>query len=96
VAPASTVFVLTVEALAGPRNAEPDGRRYALLVFARGADADEAEATARPGLDQLGWDAVDILRSGEITDPGAVPEDLQPAMRRAGEHGCAVIVYDLP
>ena len=31
------VFVLRVETVAGPDNSEPDGRRYAILVFARAA-----------------------------------------------------------
>jgi hypothetical protein len=90
------VFVLSVEALAGPSNAVPDGRRYALLVFARGADEAAAEAVARRGLGDLGWDEARVLRSGEVTDPSGVPEDLARAYRNAEAHGCAVIVYDEP
>ena len=90
------VHVLTVQAVAGPRNAQPDGRRYDLLVFARGVSADEAAQAAEAGLETLGWVERRVLRSGEITDPAAVPEDLAPAMRRASRNGCAVIVYDQP
>lgn len=90
------VFLLTVEALAGPRNSVPDGKRYSILVFARGADEAAAEAVARKGLDQLGWDAVEVLRSGEVVDAGAVPEDLRGALARAQDSGCSVIVYDDP
>lgn len=90
------VFVLSIRAVAGPRNSEPDGRRYDLLVFARGGAEAEAEAVARAGLDSLGWDAPEVLRNGEITDTAAVPEDLQGAMARARANGCSVIVYDLP
>jgi hypothetical protein len=93
---APSVFVLTVEAVAGPGNSEPDGRRYPILVFARGEDAAAAEAVARAGLANRGWDEPAVLRSGEITDPGAVPEDLRGAMARALESGCALIVYDAP
>ena len=90
------VFVLTMEAVAGPAHAQPDGRRYDLLVFARGESRAQAEATALAGLSQLGWIEALAVRSGEITDAGAVPEDLQPALRRAQANGCAVIVYDEP
>jgi hypothetical protein len=94
--PSAGVFVLSIRALAGPRNSEPDGRRYDLLVFARGDDEAAAETVARAGLQSLGWDEPEIVRTGEITDPGAVPEDLQGAMGRARANGCSVIVYDLP
>jgi thiamine pyrophosphate-dependent acetolactate synthase large subunit-like protein len=94
--PPAAVFVLTMRAVAGPRNAEPDGRRYDLLVFARGADETQAGAAARQALDQLGWIEAATLRSGEITNPDAVPEDLQPSFQRALETGCSVIVYDQP
>jgi hypothetical protein len=90
------VFVLSVRAVAGPRNSEPDGRRYDLLVFARGADEAAAGAVAVSGLSALGWDEPEILRCGEITDEGAVPEDLRGALGRARANGCSVIVYDLP
>jgi hypothetical protein len=90
------VFVLTVEAVAGPSNAEPDGRRYPILVFARGDTEAAAEAVARQGLADRGWDDARVLRAGEITDPGAVPQDLRGAMARALEAGCALIVYDQP
>ena len=90
------VFVLTVEAVAGPANAEPDGRRYPILVFARGDSEAAAEAVAREGLADRGWDDVRVLRCGEVTDPGAVPEDLQGAMGRALKTGCALIVYEQP
>lgn len=94
--PGPPVYVLTVEALAGPNNSVPDGRRYSLLVFARGDDEQAAEAAARSGLAALGWEAPDIQRSGEITDEAAVPEDLRPAVANARAHGCAIIVYDEP
>jgi hypothetical protein len=94
--PAPPVFVLSVQALAGPSNSVPDGRRYDLLVFARGDDEAAAEAAARDGLSALGWDEPAILRSGEITDEGAVPDDLTAALANARARGCAVIVYDEP
>ena len=90
------VFVLSVRAAAGPRNSVPDGRRYDLLVFARGDDEAAAGAAALNGLAALGWDAPEVLRSGEITDETAVPEDLQGALARARANGCSVIVYDEP
>jgi hypothetical protein len=88
------VWVLTVRALAGPRNSVPDGRRYDILAFARGADEDAALAAGRAGLSLLGWDEPEIVRTGEITDPAAVPDDLRGPMERAQRDGCALVVYD--
>lgn len=94
--PAATVFVVTLQAVAGPDNAEPDGRRYDILVFARADDEDEAGRVAFHGLAQLGWIEARALRTGEIVDPDAIPEDLRGAFDRALTGGCAVIVYDEP
>jgi len=90
------VFVLTMQATAGPDNAAPDGRRYDLLVFARGDSDAEAETVALQGLAARGWIDPRLIRSGEIVDAGAVPEDLRGAMQRALEGGCALIVYEQP
>jgi hypothetical protein len=89
-----SVFVLTVQAVAGPRNSEPDGRRYDILAFARGDDEAAAEAVARAGLADRGWDEAVVLRSGEIVDAGAVPEDLRGPFARALKDGCALVIYD--
>jgi hypothetical protein len=90
------VFVLTMRALAGPANSQPDGRRYDLLVFARADTEADAETVAAGGLEALGWIEREVVRSGEIVDAGAVPPDLQSAMANARRNGCAVIVYDEP
>jgi hypothetical protein len=90
------VFVLTMRAVAGPANSQPDGRRYDLLVFAHGATDAAAEQVASRGLEDLGWIDREVVRRGEIVDAGAVPPDLQPAMHNALRNGCAVIVYDEP
>jgi hypothetical protein len=90
----ATVFVVTIQAVAGPENVVPDGRRYDLLVFARGEDEAAAAEVAARGLGALGWIEVDILRSGEVTDSAALPEDFRDNYRQATEFGCSVIVYD--
>lgn len=92
--PPGSIFVLTMQAVAGPRNSEPDGRRYTILAFAWGEDEAAASRTAFAGLDALGWDDGQALRCGEVTDEAAVPPDMQGAMARAREDGCALIVYD--
>ena len=88
------VFVLTLRATAGPANAQPDGRRYTILAFAKGGTEEAATDAAFQGLDALGWIEGETLRCGEIVDAGAVPEDLRPAMRNAWANGCALVVYD--
>jgi len=90
------VFVLTMQAVAGPRNAQPDGRRYTILAFARGGTEDAATEQAFQGLEALGWTDGETLRCGEIVDPGAVPEDLRGALHNAWRNGCALVVYDEP
>lgn len=90
------IFVLTVRAVAGPRNAQPDGRSYTILAFARGVDEAQASEMAFEALEVLGWIDAEALRSGEITDPQAVPEDLRAPMERARRDGCALVVYDEP
>ena len=92
----ASIFVLTMRAVAGPRNSEPDGRRYTILAFTRGADEDAATAAAFAGLDILGWDEAEALRCGEVTDEGAVPPDMQGTLARARRDGCALIIYDEP
>lgn len=88
--------MVTARAVAGPGNAQPDGRRYDILVFARAGDQAAACGVAFRGLAQLGWVEAEALRAGEITDPSAIPQDLRGAYRRALESGCALLVYDEP
>lgn len=88
------VFVLTIRATAGPANSQPDGRRYTILAFAKGETEEAATAAAFNGLDALGWIEGEAVRSGEIVDAGAVPEDLRGALHKARENGCALVVYD--
>jgi hypothetical protein len=92
----AAVFVITMTAVAGPANSQPDGRRYDLLVFARAETEAQAETAAARGVDQLGWIDLVWLRTGEITDPDAIPDDLRGSYQRALEGGCAVIAYDEP
>ena len=88
------VFVLTMRAVAGPENSQPDGKRYTILVFARGETEEAATATAFEGLAACGWIDGESLRCGEIVDAAAAPEDFKPAMRNAQLNGCALIVYE--
>jgi hypothetical protein len=85
-----------MRAVAGPENSQPDGKRYHILAFARGETEDAASLAAFEGLDALGWIDAEALRSGEITDPGAVPDDLKGPMRNALRDGCALVIYDEP
>jgi hypothetical protein len=95
-AQAATVYVVTLQAVAGPENAEPDGRRYAILAFARADSEDEARGVAFRGLAQRGWIDAEALRAGEIVEPDAIPQDLRLAYERALAAGCSLIVYDEP
>jgi hypothetical protein len=94
VAPAATVHVVTLRAVAGLRHADPDGRRYPILAFVRAATEADATAAALRGVDQIGWDDVEPLRCGEITEPAALPDDFRDVYEQALRNGCALIVYD--
>ena len=85
-----------MQAVAGLRNAEPDGKRYTILAFAHGADEAAATRVAFAGLEARGWDEAQALRCGEVTNEAAVPADLQSALARARRDGCALIVYEEP
>jgi hypothetical protein len=88
------VFVVTMTAVAGSANSQPDGKRYSILAFVRGDTEDLARDAAFAGLKALGWIEGEALRYGEIVDAGAVPEDLRSAMTSARKNGCALVVYD--
>jgi hypothetical protein len=92
----ASVFVVSMQAVAGPQNAAPDGRGYDLLVFARASSEPDAEAAALRGVTQLGWIHARALRCAEVLRPDALPSDFAPSYRRALKGGCAVIVYDEP
>ena len=65
--PAPAVFLLTVEAVAGPQNSVPDGKRYSLLVFARGGEEAQAVATGEHRV------SLTVRATGFKGGTGAVP-----------------------
>lgn len=85
------VFVVTVEAL-------EDGRPPALtiLAFIQAATEAEAEATAIVEVGRDGFSEARVLRTAEVIDAAAMPEDFSSAMANARRYGCGLIVYDEP
>jgi hypothetical protein len=85
------VFVVTLEAL-------ENGRPPALTILAFVAATTEARACAvaiaEAGRD--GFSDAQVLRTAEVIDAAAMPEDFRPAMANARRYGCALIVYDEP
>ena len=65
-----------------------------VLAFVKADTETAAEAAAASELAGLGWSAVRALRSGEVVDAAAVPEDFRDAMNAALRFGCGLIVYD--
>jgi len=86
---AARVFVVTLEGVEA-QGAPP----LTVLAFVRAATAEAAEAGAAAELAGLGWSAVQVLRSGEVTDAAALPEDFRGAMQTALRFGCGLIIYD--
>lgn len=84
-----TVSVVTLEGVEAPGTPA-----LTVLAFVRAATPAAAEAGALAELAALGWSNVRALRTGEVTDPGALPEDFRGAMETALRFGCGLIVYD--
>lgn len=85
------VFVVTLEALEA-------GRPPALTILAfvkAGAEAD-AEATAIVEVGRDGFSDARVLRTAEVIDAAALPEDFGGAMANAQRYGCGLIVYEEP
>jgi hypothetical protein len=92
----ASIFLVTTQAVAGPDSEDADGRRYTILAFAQAGAENDAEAIVRDDLAAQGYINVEIERTGEITDPTAIPEDLRNAYHTALKWGCALIIYDEP
>ena len=70
------------------------GPMLTVLAFVKADTEAAAEAGAVAELAELGWSQVTALRSGEVVDAAAVPEDFRGAMDEALRFGCGLIVYD--
>jgi hypothetical protein len=85
------VFVVTLEAVeagaAGP---------LTILAFARADSEAQANAVAAADLTDQGWRDARALRTAEVIDPPALPEDFRSAYDTALKWGCALIIYDEP
>lgn len=83
------VFVVTLHAWEA-------GTRLTVLAFAKAADMAEAEATAVRETLRDGFTQPEVLRTAEVIDAGAMPEDFRDALAGAHRYGCWLIVYDEP
>lgn len=85
------VFVVTLE------GAEAAGGPFlTVLAFACAPDEAAAEQAGADELRRLGWTEVRVVRTGELTDPQALPADFSDAYANALRYGCALIIYDEP
>lgn len=89
--PPASVFVVTLQGLEG-------GRPPALtiLAFVRAETQAEAEAAAVVEAGRDGFPAAEVLRTAEVIDADALPEDFAGAMASALRYGCGLIIYDEP
>jgi hypothetical protein len=88
---AGGVFVVTLEAV---ENGAPPP--LTILAFvAADAEAD-AEATAVREAGRDGFTQPRVLRTAEVLDAAAMPEDFRPAMANARRYGSWLIVYEEP
>lgn len=85
------VFLVTLEAVE-----PPDAAILTVLAFARADDEDTAKTMAAGELRAFGWRDIHALRTGELIDWGALPEDFRASVATALEHGVGLIVYEEP
>lgn len=81
------VFVVTLEA-------REDGRLASVLAFAQAATEGAAETAATAELAHFGWRDIQVLRTAQVIDEAALPEDFRDAMANARTYGCGLIIYD--
>ncbi|MBL8769822.1 MAG: hypothetical protein JNK30_00445 [Phenylobacterium sp.] len=83
------MFVVTLEAVEAGAPAP-----LTILAFAAGNDEEAARAVAVADLENQGWREIAVLRTAEVIDLPALPEDFRAAYETALKWGCALIIYD--
>jgi len=83
------VFVVTLDA-------EEAGKGLTILAFVRAADAAEAEEIAVRETLRDGFSQPKAVRTAEVVDAGAMPEDFRDALAGALRYGSWLIAYDAP
>ncbi|WP_374469244.1 hypothetical protein [Phenylobacterium sp.] len=86
-----SIFVVTLEG-----REPPDPARLTVLAFVEAPDEAAAEQGAHAALAERQWSDVRWLRTGEVTDEAAVPEDFSRAMASARRFGLGLIIYEEP
>ena len=87
----AAVFVVTLEAVeAGV------GPPLTVLAFARADTGAAAEAAAAADLAEQGFAHIRALRTAEVIDAPALPDDFRNAYETALKWGCALIIYEEP
>jgi hypothetical protein len=86
-----SVFLVTLEAVEVAGSAA-----LTVLAFARADTEDAAKSVATEDLRGLGWTDVQVVRTGELVDFDALPDDFRGAVDTAVRFGCGLIIYDEP
>jgi hypothetical protein len=86
-----SVFLVTLAAVEDVGSAA-----LTVLAFARADSEETAKAVAVEDLEGLGWTEIQVVRTGELVDFAALPEDFRGAVDTAVRFGCGLIIYDQP
>jgi len=86
-----SVFLVTLEAVEVAGSAG-----LTVLAFACAETEGAARAVAIDDLQGLGWTGIRIVRTGELVDFAALPDDFRGAVDTALRFGCGLIIYDEP
>ena len=87
----AAVFLVTLQAVE-----TAGGPALTVLAFAQAPTEDAAIGVATDELAGFGWTGIEALRTGEIIDFAALPEDFRAAVETARRFGCGLIIYDEP
>jgi|GEM_PF-5791683 len=83
------VFVVTLDA-------EEAGKGLTILAFVRATDEAEAEEIAVRETLRDGFSQPKAVRTAEVVDARAMPEDFKEALAGALRYGSWLIAYDAP
>jgi hypothetical protein len=90
------VYVLMVQATAGPGSAKIPGDRHALAILVRQNSEDEARGAAGDFLKQRSWELPEILQIAVVNPKLNLSKTIEDGLRDAHVHGVSMFVFTDP
>ncbi|WP_417258850.1 hypothetical protein [Celeribacter sp.] len=92
------LYLMLIEADAGPSKVLVEGRRYIINCFAVAESLDAAKAPVDKYFSSGGWRNIEVQKAKEIPPRLSVlpTPELKAAARKAADQGVGFVVYDKP